>query len=103
MLKKTAVAFAAAIVLLAGCDGSSNKITALDGITFYVSDGASIYTVKDGDTFNVSEKTLTGLNGGTLLYAMDFNPRAAGTMSPPMTGTTVESIGLNGLGSDGQT
>ncbi|MES2683118.1 MAG: DUF4394 domain-containing protein [Pseudomonadota bacterium] len=97
MLKKTAVALAAATIVLAGCDGSNN-ITAASGLTFFVSDGASIYTIKDGDALNASKQALTGFSGnpaGTLLYSMDFNPRGAGT--------AVVSTGLNGLDSNGQT
>lgn len=106
MLKKTTLALAAATLLVSGCsDNNSDAAEAAKTLTFFVSDGASIYTLSGDSTLNASEKTLTGLNSGTQLYGMDFNPRAAGTVSPPAPatdGTAVVSVGLNGLGSDGQ-
>ena len=95
MLKKTALALATASLLLTACsDNGGNTTAAANALTFYVSDGASIYTVSGSNALIVNEKTLTGLNSGTLLYSMDFNPRDAGT--------AVVSTGLSGLGSDGQ-
>lgn len=106
MLKKTTLALATATLLVSGCsDNSSAVVEAAEGLTFFVSDGASIYTLSGGSMLNASEKALTGLNGGTQLYSMDFNPRAAGTVSPPAPATDgmpVVSVGLSGLGSDGQ-
>lgn len=95
MLKKTALALATASLLLTACsDNGSNTSATANALTFYVSDGASIYTLSGSNALVANEKTLTGLNSGTLLYAMDFNPRGAGT--------AVVSTGLSGLGSDGQ-
>lgn len=106
MLKKTTLALAVGTLLLSGCnDSDSAAADAAKNLTFFVSDGASIYTLSGGSTLDASEKLLTGLNSGTQLYGMDFNPRAAGTVSPPAPatgGTPVVSVGLSGLGSDGQ-
>ncbi|MES2885398.1 MAG: DUF4394 domain-containing protein [Pseudomonadota bacterium] len=93
MLKKTALALATATLLLTACSDNGTNTTA-NALTFYVSDGAKIYTLSGSNALLADEKTLTGLNSGSLLYAMDFNPRAAGT--------AVVSTGLSGLGSDGQ-
>lgn len=86
MLKKSALALAAATLLIAGCSNDDNP--AIVDFTAYVTDGASIFTFNPRTALEISEATITGLNSGTLLYAIDFNPN--GTM-------------LNGLGSDGQT
>ena len=86
MLKKSALALAAATLLIAGCDGGAD-LPAAANVTFYVTDGASIYTGNALNTLLVDEKPLTGLNSGTLLYAIDVNPKGGG---------------LNGIGSDGQ-
>lgn len=93
MLKKTALALATASLLLTACSDNGTNTTA-NALTFYVSDGSKIYTLSGSNALLADEKTLTGLNSGTLLYSMDFNPRG--------TGTAVVSTGLSGLGSDGQ-
>ncbi len=85
MLKKTALALSAATLVLAGCSNSNDSTT--PSLTFYVTDGASIYTVNTSNTLIADEKTLTGLNAGTLLAAIDANPRGGA---------------INGIGTDGQ-
>lgn len=84
MLKKSALALAASTLLLTAC---SLKETDLGNVTFYVTDGSSIYTLNSDNAIVARAQTLTGLNAGTELYALDVNP-ASGV--------------LNGLGSDGQ-
>ncbi len=86
MLKKSALAVAAATLLLSACDGGSDSIAGSD-VSFYVTDGISIYTLNGGNGLVADKKTLTGLDSGTLLAAIDVNPR---------TGV------LNGIGSNGQ-
>jgi len=85
MLKKSALALAAATLLIAGCSNDDNP--AIVDFTAYATDGASIFTFNPRTALEISEATITGLNSGTLLYAIDYNPNGGV---------------LNGIGSDGQ-
>jgi len=86
MLKKSMLLAAAATLLIAGCDGGSNLPLEAD-VTLYVTDGLALYTIQGNEGLQADQKLLSGLDSGTLLYAIDVNPR---------TGV------LNGIGSNGQ-
>ncbi len=82
MLKKSALALAAAALLLSGCEDGTDPV-----FVIYATDGDSIYTINGSNTVDAERRTLVGLNAGTQLYALDVNPKGGA---------------LNGLGSDGQ-
>lgn len=86
MLKKSMLAAAAATLLVVGCEGVNN-LSPEANVTIYVTDGLAVYTIKGTSGLRADQKTLTGLDDGTLLYALDINPS---------TGK------LNGIGSNGQ-
>lgn len=86
MLKKSALALASASLLLAACS-EDNSLAGNGGVTFYATDGASLFTFTPNDSLSLDQKAITGINGSSLIYSLDANPRGGS---------------LTALGSDGQ-
>lgn len=95
MLKRCALALAAATLALSGCDTNDGNDPTI-GTTVYVTDGASLYTFTPNKVLEIDEKAFVGLPSSTLIVALDVNPRGGGLTGLASDGTSYKIDVSNG-------